>query len=111
MKYAVRTTANSEQEILAIVEWLEERSPKGVLAWCDAWEAAIELLASNPLIASLAPENSDHDEEVRNWSFKTKLGNRYRMLLIVRDKTVFITNVRGAGQKQVAKDELELPDQ
>lgn len=104
--FRVEVTETAERDVHIILSWLSERSPKGAVTWYQAWEAAIEFLSVNPQAASLAPENRDHEEEIRHWPFKTTQGYRYRALLIVRNQVVYITNVRGTGQQRVTSEEL-----
>ena len=98
MTFRVETTKTAETEVHRILSWLADRSPQGTIAWYDAWKEAMEFLSVNPYSASLAPENSDHEEVIRHWSFKTARGHSYRTLFIIREQVVYITNVRGKGR-------------
>jgi len=111
MKYRIEVTATAEGELDAILDWLLERSSQGAESWFVAWIAATTFVSENTLAAPLAPENDDHDEDVRHWPFKTDHGRRYRLLFIIRENTAYITNVRGYGQKLVTKSELGKPSQ
>ena len=109
MNFQVETTRRAEQDVNQIVAWLFERSPQGAAVWYDAWEIALAFLAKNPHATALAPEDADHEEDIRNWTFGTSGGRRYRVLFIIRGATVYITNVRGAGQQLVPKEDLDKP--
>ncbi len=111
MKYQIEVTDTAEGDLDGILDWLLERSPQGAAAWFAAWNTATMFISESALAAPLAPENDDHDEDVRHWPFKTDHGRRYRLLFIIRENTAYITNVRGYGQKLVTKSELGKPNQ
>ncbi len=69
----------------------------GHSARLEAYERAVESLLENPH-RGFAPENPDHEEEIRQCLFKTRHGLQYRLLYLVREDTVYILHVRGAGQ-------------
>ena len=54
----------------------------------------------------LAPENDDHDQQLRHIVFKTRRGKAYRAILLVEDDLVLATHVRGPGQDIVAPSDL-----
>ena len=109
MSYRVEVTERAKQDTDRILSWLSEHSAKGAANWFAAWEAACAFLVENVHATSVAPENVDHEEEIRQWPFRTPHGHRYRILLIIRGKTIFITNVRGTGQQFVSKSEFGKP--
>lgn len=109
MKHTVQVTTCAERDLTAILDWLSERSLQGANAWFEVWLKTCSELSQNASAASLAPENPDHEEEIRQWFFKTPKGRRYRALFIIRDNVVFILNVRGSGEEFVSKDELGNP--
>jgi plasmid stabilization system protein ParE len=106
MSYQVEVTERAKLEIDCILGWLFDRSPAGAASWFEAWEQACVFLAENAHASSIAPESNDHEEEIRQWPFRTAHGHRYRALLIIRGNTVFITNVRGTGQPFVRRSDL-----
>ena len=78
--------------------------------WFRRWNQVLADLSKNASSCRLAPENDDHDDEIRNLVFNTRRGKKYRALFVIRENVVFVTNVRGPGQDLVAPDELKLPD-
>ena len=79
MTYRFVVTEPAEQDRDCCYRYIFERSPEGALRWLDAYEQAIDSLKANA-IRSLAPENSDHVEEIRQCLFKTRHGLQYRLL-------------------------------
>ena len=45
MTFHVEVTETAERDVHVILSWLSERSPKGAIAWYQAWEFAIEFLS------------------------------------------------------------------
>lgn len=110
MTYHVELTLQAEQDIDHILDWLRRRSPQGAATWFRRWNQVLADLSKNASSCRLAPENDDHDDEIRNLVFNTRRGKKYRALFVIRENVVFVTNVRGPGQDLVAPDELKLPD-
>jgi hypothetical protein len=81
-----------------IYDWLSERSPQGAEAWARAYIEALESLTKYLLRCGLAPENEDHDVEIRQRVFRTSHGNPYRLLFTVAGNQVRVLHVRGPGQ-------------
>lgn len=69
----------------------------------------MEQLTTTPENCSLAPENDDHEEEIRHILFKTRRGKTYRAIFIIRTDTVFVLHIRGPGQDLTEPDELRFP--
>lgn len=109
--YRVEFSDRAQRELESILAWLLERSHAGARAWMEQLENSVSSIAENPHSAPLAPENVDHQAEIRHFLFKTRHGSRYRLLLTIIDDVVYITNVRGSGQQPVAKDELGRPNE
>jgi len=106
MTFRVLVLRRAEAEVGAIAQWLAARSSEGALRWLDAFDLAKDALASNPLSGELAPEDEFVDVEVRQILFKTRHGNRYRVLYVVEVNDVRILHVRGPRQPLIPSDEL-----
>ncbi len=85
----------------SIYDWIFERSPQGAEAWAQAYIEALESLTTHPLRCGLAPENEDHEVEIRQRIFRTRYGNPYRLLFTIAGKEVQVLHVRGQGQRFV----------
>ncbi len=56
------------------------------------------------------PKADTFEEELRQMLFKTRRGNTYRTLFVIRKFAVHVVAVRGTGQDLVTPDELgDLP--
>ncbi len=110
MSHQVELTERARRDVESILAWLSNRSAVGAARWFAAWEQACEFLAENATATSVAPESIDHEEEIRQWPFKTAQGHRYRALVIIRSNTVFVINVRGTGQQFVQQSDLGTPE-
>lgn len=98
MKYQVIESSRATCEIYEIFDWLCDRSPQGAEAWLDSWEQTVQVLRESAGSYGLAPENVDHDVEVRQVLFKPRRGKRYRALYMIDGNKVIVLHVRGHGQ-------------
>src|SRR6056297_2721634 len=89
-----------------ILTWIADRSPQGARSWLERWSEICRVLSERPETCLLAPENSDHEEEIRHIVFKTRSGRKYRALFVIRGNQVFVTNLRGPGQDLVSPTNL-----
>lgn len=110
MTFDVVHLPQAEADLDEILAWLHERSPTGAATWFRRWLEVEDLLRRRPASQALAPENSDHEEEIRNVIFKTRRGKKYRCLFLIREETVYVLHIRGPGQDLVAPDHLPIPD-
>ena len=92
-----------------IVSWIKSRSPKGANTWVNALERNLEQLSESPDSNPRAVEADDLEIDLRQRLFKTRRGNTYRLLFIMRDTTVYVLAIRGTGQDLAGPGELELP--
>jgi len=89
-------------------DYIAARSRDGAVRWLEAYETAIGSLLENPL-RGFAPENPDHEEEIRQCLFRTRHGLPYRLLYLIRGETIYILHIRGTGQYLMAPEELDRP--
>jgi len=107
MKFRIVIQPKAKAEAQAIFDWITTRSPSGAARWSDEYIRILECLAENPLRFGFAPEAALTSLEVREATFRTRRGKRYRTLFVVRDREVFVLAVRGPGQEPVAPEKLE----
>ena len=93
-----------------IYRWIAERSPEGAIHWKAALERAVDRIADSAGTFALAAESDAFPEPVREISFKTRKGRKYRALFVIRDDVATIISVRGAGQDLINPDDVPLPD-
>jgi len=106
MSYRVVLLAAAQREILAIYAWLSERSPQGAGRWYNRFTEALKTLETAPLSCGFAPENGSVKHELRQIVFKTKRGNRFRVIFMIEEETVYVLHVRGSGQRLLRPDEI-----
>jgi plasmid stabilization system protein ParE len=118
MTYQVLVTEPADQDRDTCYRFIAQRSPDGGRSWLQAYEDAIDSLKFHPR-RGLAPESSDHEEDILQCLFKTRYGLMYRLLYLMRGETVYILHVRGPGQdlhvrgpgqELMQQDEVEIPD-
>ena len=109
MPYRVTLVPRAVDDLDSILEYIQERSPQGAQTWFNRWLEVYETLQSSADRQPLAAEDSDHDEDIRHVIFKTRRGNPYRCLFLIRGHVVHVLHIRGYGQNLVSPDELRLP--
>ncbi len=110
MKYRVELSFKAERDLDYILNWLQQRSPQGASTWYRRWKKLLVELSKQPTNYHFAPENDEHEDDVRNVVFKTRRGLPYRALFIIRNDVVFITNLRGPSQDLVKPEDIKGPN-
>lgn len=110
MSVSVLLTQRAEREIREIRDWIRARSPAGASSWLDALEDAFAQLRQRTASSSPALEADDLALDLRQLTFKTRRGNPYRLVFIVRDDSVYVVAVRGAGQDLLRPDDFVVPN-
>ena len=90
-----------------ILSWLNQRSPQGANRWYNRYLEMLQLLSERAAGCSLAPEAHKLNREVRQCLFKTRRGRVYRSLFVLKEDTVHVLAVRGAGEDLVAFEDLD----
>ena len=104
--YQIRILPRAIQDLEAITSWIHVHSPRGALSLVLAFEAAVTRLKRSPEAYSLAPESDHCGMPLRQVFFRTRKGNTYRMVILIRDQEVQILRIRGPGQPPLFPDEL-----
>lgn len=102
----VRISARAEGDIERILRFLRKRSTVGAVNWLAAFRSMLELLPEQVTMHPLADENAEHLETIRNALFRTRHGRTYRAIYILRGCEIFVTHVRGPGQRRVAREDF-----
>jgi plasmid stabilization system protein ParE len=110
MSFVVSLLWRAQRDLDHIVTWLAERSPQGSAVWLEKWDEIVESLKQSADRCPLAPENDDHDLEIRHVIFKTRHGRPYRALFTMRADHVFVMHIRGPGQDTVQPDHIATTD-
>jgi plasmid stabilization system protein ParE len=108
MSTEVELSFRAEKDLDDILAWIACQSPQGARTWLARWKEVCRILSERPESCLLAPENSDHEEEIRHIVFKTRSGRKYRAIFVIRGNRVLVTNLRGPGQDLVPPDELAV---
>lgn len=106
MPFRLKELRRAQADIRDIAAWLADRSPRGALAWLDAYDDLIARLENNADSCGPADESAEWELDVRQAFFKTRRGRVYRALFIIERDEVFILRVRGPGQAPVDPEEL-----
>ena len=110
MIYVVETTDSAELEFEEQYAYIARRSPQGAKSWAMAFRTALKQLEKNPASRPLAPESEQHAESIYQLPFKTRWGNLYRALFIIRENHVYVIHIRGQGQDVKTQGEIQFPE-
>lgn len=110
MNFRVSISRRAKCDIREIVEWIRVRSSKGALAWLDALESNLSHISSDAPSSTPAAEADDLGLDLRQRLFKTRRGNSYRLVFIIRKDIVHVLAVRGTGQDLLQWADIEIPE-
>ncbi len=100
MSFKVVVEKEAEEDLKTAASWIAQHSSdKAVLWYFDATES-IESLENFPTRCPLAPESKQFGAEIRHLLF-----DRYRILFIVEDETVYVLRVRHQAQDVLRPDD------
>lgn len=105
MTYHVELTRTAEGEAYEADRYIEHRSPDNAARWYEDLFDAIQSLGEYPERCGMAPESRRFPEVIRQLLF----GN-YRVLFLVRGKTVFVLHIRHAARRRMRRREIVQPD-
>lgn len=107
MKYRVVLTPQADREVAEIADWISVRSAAGAAAWLTALRSALDRVEFNPLGFAVAAEAGNISIEVREFSFKTRRGRKYRGVFRVIDHVVYVLHIRGPGQELLRPEDFD----
>ena len=110
MKFQVKISQRAKQDTHDIQTWIKGRSLTGAAAWLAALEKSISHLSEFADANATAPEADDLGIDLKQQLFKTRRGNSYRLLFVIRAETVLILAVRGMGQDLLHDGHIESSD-
>ena len=110
MSLLVKFSQRAKRDIHEIQTWIKSRSTKGAATWLSAIEKSIQHLSVFAASSATAPEADDPGIDLKQRMFKTRRGNSYRLLFIIRAETVHILVVRGMGQDLLHDEDIEIPE-
>ena len=106
MTFRVVTTSEADSDVASIWLFINSHSPQGAAAWLDAYDLATEKVAVNADSCPLTEEYERFDVEVRETSFKTRRGKRYRLVFTIAGNEIRILRVRGPGQSAINPNDI-----
>ncbi|HUO07044.1 MAG TPA: type II toxin-antitoxin system RelE/ParE family toxin [Phycisphaerae bacterium] len=92
MNYTVSITQQAIDELDAAFLWLLRQTEQHAPAWYNRVLDAINSLERLPTRCPLAPENENHDEEVRHLIVGDRV-HAYRIIFAIRGKEVVVLDV------------------
>ena len=110
MTFVVRLTAEAEANVREIRDWIAARSRDGAIRWLEALDKAQQRLRDGADQFALAAEADAFDDALREISFKTRRGNVYRALFVIRGNTVHIVSVRSPAQDWLTPGDVTIPE-
>src|ERR1044072_6710784 len=99
MSFKVVVEKEAEDDLKETVRWIAPLSPEKAARWCVDATEAIESLENFPARCPLAPESKRFGAEIRHLLFE-----KYRILFIIEDETVYVLRVRHQAQDTLKPD-------
>src|SRR4051794_12966888 len=93
-------------DIDAAFVYIANRSMTAAQRWVDGLEDAIRSLAMFPRRCGIAPESREFPDEIRQLIYGRRSG-RYRVLFVIRGRTVRVLHVRHGAQQTMSPDEIQ----
>ena len=103
MNYNVEVTDTAQRDAYEAYTRIAAESLLNALRWFELLSEAMQTLDTFPQRCSVASESELTEEEVRHLLF----GN-YRILFVIRERTVYILHVRHGARQTMSPDEIEL---
>jgi len=110
MSLQIQFSERAKRDIHEIQEWIKSRSLKGAASWLAALEECISHLSEFAASSGVAPEADELGIHLLQRMFKTRRGNSYRLLFIIRAETMHILTVRGIGQDLLQSGDTDIPE-
>ncbi|MDZ7961750.1 MAG: type II toxin-antitoxin system RelE/ParE family toxin [Aulosira sp. DedQUE10] len=106
MAFQVRVTQTARDEIDSAYSWLRQRNPVYADKWFRELMDTIATLQEKPLRCALASENDVFTEEIHQLMYG-KSRNKYRILFVIREDTVFVLHIRHSSQAPLIGEEVD----
>ena len=110
MTFSVRLVTSAKTDVDDIYGWLLTRSANGAFNWYSALSARLEKLAYDASGCAVAREAHRLKRDLRETYFKSRYGNRYRLIFTIVESEVRILRVRTLGQKLLRAKELPVDE-
>jgi plasmid stabilization system protein ParE len=100
MGYQIIILPQAENDILEAIGWMSQHSTEKATLWYFEIQQAIESLTNSPARCSFAPERETFGIEIRHLLFE-----KYRILFVIEDVSVYVLRVRHGAQMTLTPDE------
>jgi len=107
MIYQVKLTTYAKSEVESVYLWHKRYDGSYADSWFRSLMNTIATLQEKPLRCSLARENDDFTEEIRQLIYG-KGNNRYRIIFMVEGDLVYILSVRHGSKSNLDFNPLDL---
>ena len=109
MRFSVDVTATAKREADEAFAWLHEHTAVYAVEWFNGLLDAVDELAEFPSRWPLAREQGDFDADIRQMLYG-KRPHIYRVLFVVREKTVYVLHIRHGARRTLRPDEINWPE-
>jgi plasmid stabilization system protein ParE len=106
MSYRVVIQPPAKLDIDAAFIYLAQRAPRAAERWVNGLEDAILSLRMFPRRCAIAPERREFPEEIRHLLYGRGRGT-YRVLFVIRGKTVRVLHVRHGARRAMSSDDIQ----
>jgi toxin ParE1/3/4 len=100
MGYQVITQPQAEEDIRQAMRWIARHSPEKARSWYFDILQTIESLNTSPARCPFAPERETFGLEIRQLLFE-----KYRILFVIEDESVYVLRVRHGAQETLKPDD------
>ena len=101
MAFTVEFSARARRDIDEIVGYIQADSPVDATRWRQRLQEKMNAMRTMPEACGFAPENDKSQHEVRQL-----LHGRYRVLVTIRERKVFVLTIRHGARRLMAADEI-----
>ncbi len=102
MAFTIEFTERARRDLEEIVAHIQSDSPVNATRWRVKLQERLKSLHTFPEACGLAPENEYSGIEIRQL-----LHGQYRVLMTIRENTVFILTIRHGARRFIPTGEIE----
>lgn len=106
MSLQLRLLSVAQADVDHIYSWNRDRSPLGAVRWYAAFLRKCGEVVVQPHRFPIKEESDSVRDEIREFTFRTRRGRRYRALFAVVGDEVRVLRVRGPGQPPIELEEI-----
>lgn len=107
MTYRLIILRRAQDDVERIALWLRKRSHAGMLAWRYALGDAFQEIIADPLRWNRVAEARRLPVGLRQYFFRTRMGNPYRIVYFIEESEVRILRVRAPGQRPLRTKDVQ----